>query len=98
MTGFFTLFILITIFNSFNARTSRINILADIKKNPIFLGIIIFIMVIQLIIIYFGGNVFRTYGLDISEIIFLILLSLTVIPVDWIRKYILKIKGIEKGV
>ena len=63
-----------------------------------FLGIIIFIMVIQLIIIYFGGNVFRTYGLDISEILFLILLSLTVIPVDWIRKYILKIKGIEKGV
>lgn len=98
MTGFFTLFILITIFNSFNARTSRINILADIKKNPIFLGIIIFIMAIQLIIIYFGGNVFRTYGLDISEILFLILLSLTVIPVDWLRKYILKIKGIEKGV
>ena len=98
MTGFFTLFILITIFNSFNARTSRINILADIKKNPIFLGIIIFIATIQLIIIYFGGNVFRTYGLDISEFLTLIILSLTVIPIDWLRKYILKIKGIEKGV
>ena len=98
MTGFFTLFILITIFNSFNARTSRINILADIKKNPVFLGIIIFISSIQIIIIYFGGNVFRTYGLEINEFISLILISLTVIPVDWFRKYILKIKGIKKGV
>ena len=98
MTGFFTLFILITIFNSFNARTSRINILADIKKNPVFLGIIIFIASIQVIIIYFGGNVFRTYGLEVNEFISLIFIALTVIPIDWLRKYILKIKGIKKGV
>ena len=98
MTGFFTLFILVTIFNSFNARTSRINILADIKKNPVFLGIIIFIASIQVIIIYFGGNVFRTYGLEVNEFISLIFIALTVIPVDWLRKYILKIKGIKKGV
>ena len=98
MTGFFTLFILITIFNSFNARTSRINILADIKKNPVFLGIIIFIATIQVIIIYFGGNVFRTYGLDVNEFISLIFIALTVIPFDWLRKYLLKIKGYKKGV
>lgn len=98
MTGFFTLFIFIAILNSFNARTSRINLLADIKKNPVFLGIIIFITVIQIIIIYFGGNIFRTYGLEIKEFIFLILISLTVVPVDWLRKYILKLKGIKTGV
>ena len=98
MTGFFTLFILITIFNSFNARTSRINILADIKKNPVFLGIIIFIATIQVIIIYFGGNVFRTYGLDVNEFISLIFIALTVVPFDWLRKYLLKIKGYKKGV
>lgn len=98
MTGFFTLFILIAILNSFNARTSRINILADIKKNPVFLGIIIFICIIQLIIIYFGGNIFRTYGLELKEFILLILIALTVVPVDWLRKYILKLKGIKKGV
>ena len=98
MKGFFTLFILITIFNSFNARTSRINILADIKKNPVFLGIIIFIATIQVIIIYFGGNVFRTYGLDVNEFISLIFIALTVVPFDWLRKYLLKIKGYKKGV
>lgn len=98
MTGFFTLFILITIFNSFNARTSRINILADIKKNPVFLGIIIFIASVQILIIYFGGNVFRTYGLELKEFIFLIILSFTVIPFDWLRKYLLKLSGIKKGV
>ena len=98
MTAFFSLFIFIAVFNSFNARTHRLNILAHLKENKVFILIIIFIIIVQIIIIYFGGNVFRTYGLEINEFISLILISLTVIPVDWFRKYILKIKGIKKGV
>lgn len=90
MTAFFGLFIFIDIFNSFNARTSRINILANILKNKVFLAIIIFIVVVQLCLIYFGGQVFRTTGLTFFELQFMILLSSTVIPIDWLRKYIYK--------
>lgn len=90
MTAFFGLFIFIDIFNSFNARTSRINIIANIMKNKVFLGIIIFIIVVQICMIYFGGHVFRTTGLTFFELQVMILLAFTVVPSDWIRKYLYK--------
>ena len=90
MTAFFSLFIFTAIFNSFNARTSRINILAEIKKNPVFICIILLVSIIQILIIYFGGDIFRTYGLTTIELLILLLISLTVVPVDWLRKYFLK--------
>lgn len=43
MTAFFGLFIFIGIFNCFNARTTRINLLANILKNKMFLAIVTFI-------------------------------------------------------
>ena len=98
MTAFFGLFIFISIFNAFNARTVRINLLANLLKNKIFLFIIIFIAVIQLILIYFGGELFRTAGLTLSELEIMLLIAFTVIPVDWIRKFTLRKRGIIGGV
>lgn len=98
LTAFFGLFIFISIFNSFNARTHRVNILSNIFKNKAFLIIILFIALIQIYLIYYGGAIFRTIGLGIYEFIIMILLALTVIPVDFIRKLILRLKGIKGGV
>jgi len=92
-TAFFGLFIFIDIFNSFNARTSRINVLANILKNKIFIFIIIFIIIVQITLIYYGGSIFRTSGLTLKELEIMILLALTVIPIDWIRKLTLKKSG-----
>ena len=86
MTSFFALFIFIGIFNALNARTERINIFANILKNKIFIIIFTFILIVQIYLIYYGGEIFRTYGLKIKELIYIIFLSLTVIPVDIIRK------------
>ena len=98
MTAFFGLFIFISIFNSFNARTNRLNILSNLIKNRVFIFIISLILVIQLLLIYYGGTIFRTSGLTLKELFIMILISSTVIPVDFIRKYILKKKGINTGV
>lgn len=98
LTAFFGLFIFIDIFNSLNARTNRINILSNILKNKVFLGIISFIIAVQLILIYFGGETFRTSGLSFFQLQITILLAMTVIPFDWFRKYILKIKNQNTGV
>ena len=98
MTAFFGLFIFISIFNSFNARTNRLNILANIYKNKVFLFIIILICIIQIIMIYYGGNIFRTSGLTIYEFLIMILISLTVIPIDIIRKIFLKQTNHQTGV
>lgn len=98
MTAYFALFIYLGIFNAFNARTERINVFANLLKNKVFVGIFSFIFLAQLYIIYYGGDVFRTYGLTAFELIFVLLLSLSVFPIDWLRKYLLKKRHIKIGV
>ncbi len=98
MTAFFGLFIFIGIFNSFNARTHRLNLFAHIMQNKVFLFIILFITVVQLLLLYFGGNLFRTAGLTLKEFAIMILVAFTVIPFDFLRKYFLRKKGIVGGV
>lgn len=98
MTAFFGLFIFVSIFNSFNARTDRLNILGNITKNKVFLVIILFIAVVQIIMIYYGGSIFRTSGLNYYEFIIMLLISFSVIPVDFLRKVILKRNNYQMGV
>ena len=90
MTAFFGLFIFAGIFNCFNAHTSRVNIFAHLLKNPMFIIIIGFISIIQTIMIYYGGSLFRTVPLTIKEFTIMILLANVVIPIDMIRKVIIK--------
>lgn len=97
-TAFFGLFIFIDIFNSLNARTNRLNLFANIFKNKVFIFIMIFIILVQVFLIYYGGNVFRTSGLTLFEFEIMIMFAITVIPFDWIRKLILKYKGKNTGV
>ena len=97
MTAFFALFIFCGIFNSFNARTTRLNLFAYLSKNKGFLIIISLITIIQLALIYFGGALFRTDCLTVNELLRVIALSALVIPFDIIRKLLLRIfhrKGI----
>ena len=89
MTAFFAMFIFAGVFNSFNARTARLRLLTHIWKNKGFMSIMLFVTVIQLLIIYCGGSIFRTTGLTYSELQFVLILSITVIPVDFIRKILL---------
>jgi len=98
LSAFFGLFIFIDIFNSFNARTNRLNLLANIKQNKVFIVIISFIVIVQLLLIYFGGNVFRTIGLSFYELELMIFFAFLVIPIDFVRKYYLKLKNKNHGV
>lgn len=98
LTAFFGLFIFFMIFNSFNARTNRINLLSNIYKNKVFIFIILFILVTQIFLIYYGGSLFRTTGLTFIELEVTLLLSLTIIPFDILRKIILRINKNYSGV
>ena len=90
LTAFFGLLIFISIFNALSARTNRLNIIANIKKNKVFITIIGFITIVQIFIIYKGGDLFRTHGLNMKEFIIMFILSISVLPVDFIRKIIIK--------
>lgn len=90
LTAYFAMFIFLGIFNAFNARTERLNIFANITKNKVFIIIFTFIFIAQLFIIYNGGEIFRTYGLTPFELSLVFTLALTVFPIDYLRKYLLK--------
>jgi len=92
MTGFYALFIFSGIFNCFGARCERMWMLSGITKNKPFTVIMISISVIQLVMIYFGGSVFRTLPLNFNEILRVILLASSVVPFEMIRRIMYRLK------
>ncbi len=86
LTAFFAMFIFCGIFNSFNARTEKINIFSHIAGNKPFVFIMILVATVQLLIIYFGGEVFRCTPLAGKHLLLCALFALTVIPADMLRK------------
>ena len=46
---------------------------------------------VQLLLIYYGGTLFRTVPLTLQGLKWVLLLSSTVIPIDLIRKLILRL-------
>jgi len=88
LTGYFAFFIFLAVFNAFNARTDRINLLDNIGGNPGFLKVMGVIVIVQIIMTYFGGAILRCYGLTGSEWAFVLAMAFTIIPVDIVRKLI----------
>ena len=86
LTGYFCFFIFTAVFNAFNARTERLNLFDNIGKNKGFLEILLLIVVVQVVMAYVGGDIFRCYGLNIQEWLYVIGLAFTIIPLDLLRK------------
>ena len=91
LTAFFALFVFCGIANSFCARTERLLITTGLGGNKTFLTIMCLTAAVQLIIIYFGGEAFRTVPLTFKELMLTCTLALTVIPVDFTAKLFRKI-------
>ena len=87
MTAFFALFMFCAIFISFNARTHRMNLLNSLASNKSFLWIMSVVTLVQIFILYFGGQLFRTVPMSFGDLFTIALFAFTVIPVDIIRKY-----------
>ena len=89
---FFALFIFCGLFNCFLARSEGINILAHLSANKPFILIVCTVCVVQLMIIYVGGEVFRCDPLTAREITLTALLAGTVIPAELIRRGLRQIR------
>ncbi|MGN0606908.1 MAG: calcium-translocating P-type ATPase, PMCA-type, partial [Oscillospiraceae bacterium] len=89
-TAYFAFFIFSAVFNAFNARTEKINIFDNIGGNKGFLKVLGLIAVVQILMTYLGGSVLRCHGLDLTEWVVIFIMSVSIIPVDLIRKAIFK--------
>jgi calcium-translocating P-type ATPase len=90
MTCFFALFMFLAIFNSLNARTHEINLLSYISLNKQFIYIMLGVVAIQTMLIYFGGALFGTQPLHPKHLFLILAIAFTVVPIDLIRKFIMK--------
>ena len=91
LTAFYALFIFSGIFNCFSARSERLNLFSNIGKNKPFIVIMLLISVLQILMIYFGGSVFRTAPLTLKELLRVIFLSFSVVPFEFIRRIFFKL-------
>ena len=88
LTAFFGFFVFINNFNKINSRTEGINLFEHILENRNFIFVVILIFFLQTVFTYVGGEVLRTVGLSLTEWIYVIGLSILIIPVDLIRKLV----------
>ena len=69
-----------------------VKIVSNIEKNKLFVIIMSLISVIQCLMIYYGGTLFRCVPLKFHELSFVILISLTLIPFEMMRRLVFKLK------
>ena len=93
LTGYFAFFIFIAVFNAFNARTEQKNLFDNLGKNPGFLRVMGGIAVVQVLMTYFGGVIFRCHGLTAMQWVFVLVMAFTIIPLDLIRKCVIRKDG-----
>lgn len=96
LTGYFVLFIVSALFNGFNVRDDGFAIFRGINKNPGFLRVMAIIFVVQFLIVNAAlvplvpfqwiGNMFSCEPFGVYGWAAVILLAVTMIPVDLIRK------------
>lgn len=89
-TAYFAYFIFSAVFNAFNARTDKVNIFDNINGNKGFLKVLGLIALVQIAMTYLGGTILRCHGLDLKEWLVILVMSISIIPVDLIRKAIYK--------
>ena len=91
-TAYFSLFVMIAIFNSFNVRTTSLNIFKKIKENKKMIKIMFIITILQVLIVCFGGEIFGCSRMTFGQWIIVILIAILIIPIDMIRKLIMNKK------
>lgn len=92
MSAFFGLFIFLGIANCFIARTPRLNLGAHLRENSAFLAIMALVTAIQLLMIYFGGTLFRAAPLTLGQLLLVLFLAFLVVPFELFRRVWQRIK------
>lgn len=89
-TFMFAFFIYAIIFNSLNTRSERFNLFEHIGENKNFVLVMGAIFILQTVMIEIGGEVFSTTMLDVKALLVSMALAILIIPVDLIRKMVVK--------
>jgi magnesium-transporting ATPase (P-type) len=84
--------------NEFNCRALhfRESPFKGLTKNPMFIAVVAIIFIVQVIVVNYGGQIFRTVPLPVDIWIKMLLLGATIIPVGYIAKWIVYVYMVRK--
>ena len=86
----FAVFMMAITFNGFNARTSHINPFEGLGRNKTFIWVMLSVFALQFVFITFGGEVLSVESLSVTGWLTCIALAFLIIPIDMIRKAIMR--------
>ncbi len=95
LTARFALMCFMAALNGFNIRTDKINLFSGLKNNTLFVKIALGIIAGVVLACTFLKNAIKVCPLNLTQWLAIALLSLIVIPIDIIRKLIVKAKNKE---
>ncbi len=100
LTGYFVLFIVSALFNGFNVRDEKYGIFQGLNENTGFLKVFFTIILVQALIVNAAlvpftvftwiGNMFSCVPFGIAGWVAVVLLAVTMIPVDLVRKAVVE--------
>lgn len=93
-TGFFCMFVFAFMVNAFNVRSDSANVFEHIKENPTFVKVWFLIMAVQIVLVSIGGvigEIFSCERFGLRGWGIVILMALTMYPIDLVRKLIVKL-------
>jgi len=90
LTILFTTFVMFQVWNEFNCRSLDLkqNPFSNLTGNRMFMIIIGVTVISQVIMVNFGGGIFRTVPMTLAHWIKIIILTSTVIPVAYMARYL----------
>lgn len=87
-TAYFSLFVLLAVFNAFNIRSEGANLFVHMNQNPGFIKVMGVIVIVQIILTFVGGKMFSCTPMGLAHWVLILLLAVSIIPVDLLRKTI----------
>ena len=88
----FALLIMMATFNGFNIRTDGFNLFKGIGKNKLFIEIAVVIFVLTFVLAQFGGDIMGCTTMTPAQWCVTVVLAFMIIPIDLVRKAVIKIK------
>ena len=86
----FATFMMAITFNGFNARTEHTNVFENLGRNRNFLIVMGSLLIVQFLFVTFGGEVLSVTPLNVTTWLICIAIAFLIIPIDIIRKSIMK--------
>ena len=90
LTGYFALFMLMSVFNGFNVRSAGLNVFEGLNENKTFANVMLAIVAILVVLTLVGGEFLAVVPMNMVQWIHVTVIAMTVVPFGTLLKSLIK--------